>query len=78
MPVIPVRAAGWRIDPPVSVPRPSGDMPAAMAAAALTPWTRRNFARWLWEDYPRAILGTPDRWHRGMLTPPGAWVDATR
>lgn len=51
---------------------------AAMAAAALTPWTRRNFARWLWEDYPRAILGTPDRWHRGMLTPPGAWVGSGR
>ena len=22
--------------------------------AALTPWTRRNFARWMFEDYPRA------------------------
>ena len=25
-----------------------------IAAAALTPWTRRNFARWMFEDYPRA------------------------
>jgi flavin-dependent dehydrogenase len=45
----------------------------AIAAADLTPWTRRNFARWMWEDYPRAVLGTPDRWKREMLTPTGAW-----
>ena len=44
---------------------------AAIRAADLTPWTRRNFARWMWEDYPRAILGTPDRWHRRMFTQPG-------
>ena len=25
---------------------------AAIAAADLTPWTRRNFARWMFEDYP--------------------------
>ena len=49
---------------------------AAIRAADLTPWTRRNFARWMWEDYPRAVLGTPDRWHRGMLTEAGAWHDA--
>jgi flavin-dependent dehydrogenase len=48
---------------------------AAIAAADLMPWTRRNFARWMWEDYPRAILGTPDRWRRGMLTAAGAWQD---
>jgi menaquinone-9 beta-reductase len=46
---------------------------AAIRAADLTPWTRRNFARWMWEDYPRAILGTPDRWRRGALRAPGAW-----
>jgi menaquinone-9 beta-reductase len=45
---------------------------AAIRAADLTPWTRRNFARWMWEDYPRAILTTPDRWRRGALTAPGA------
>ncbi len=45
---------------------------AAIRAADLTPWTRRNFARWMWEDYPRALLGTPDRWRRGALTAPGA------
>jgi len=30
--------------------------------AGLTPWTRRNFSRWLLEDYPRAVVGTPWRW----------------
>ncbi len=36
-------------------------------------WTRRNFARWMFEDYPRAVLTTPSRWRRGMLTPTGAY-----
>lgn len=30
--------------------------------AGLTPWTRRHFARWLLEDYPRAVVATPWRW----------------
>lgn len=34
----------------------------AIRAAGLTSWTRRNFARWMFEDYPRALLLTPDRW----------------
>ncbi len=38
---------------------------AAIRAAGLTDWTRRNFARWMFEDYPRALVLTPDRWHRG-------------
>ena len=46
---------------------------AAIRAAGLTPWTRRNFARWMFEDYPRAALLTPDRWRRGMFNPPGAY-----
>ncbi len=41
---------------------------------AATPWTRRNFARWMFEDYPRAILATPGRWHRRMLTGSGAYA----
>ncbi len=45
---------------------------AAIASADLTPWTRRQFARWMWEDYPRALLGTPDRWRRGVFTAAGA------
>ncbi len=40
-------------------------------------WSRRNFARWLWEDYPRAMIATPWRWHRGMFTGPGAYRDPT-
>jgi geranylgeranyl reductase family protein len=44
-----------------------------MSATALNDWTRRNFARWMFEDYPRAILATPQRWHRGMLTGSGAY-----
>jgi hypothetical protein len=42
-------------------------------ADGATGWTRRNFARWLFEDYPRAVLATPRRWHRGMLSGPGAY-----
>jgi menaquinone-9 beta-reductase len=45
----------------------------AVRIAGLTPWTRGNFARWLFEDYPRAIVLTPGRWHRGMLSGPGAY-----
>ncbi|HTD49182.1 MAG TPA: geranylgeranyl reductase family protein [Acidimicrobiia bacterium] len=46
---------------------------AAIAAAGLTPWTRRNFARWMFEDYPRALLLTPDRWRRGAFSAAGAY-----
>jgi geranylgeranyl reductase family protein len=46
---------------------------AAIAAAGATPWTRRNFARWMFEDYPRAQILTPDRWRRGAFTAPGAF-----
>jgi geranylgeranyl reductase family protein len=46
---------------------------AAIRAAGLTDWTRRCFARWMFEDYPRALLLTPDRWHRGVFTAPGAY-----
>lgn len=47
---------------------------AAIRAAGWKPWTRRNFARWMFEDYPRAVLATPRRWHRGMLTGAGAYL----
>ncbi len=39
----------------------------AVRLSGATPWTRRNFARWLFEDYPRALVLTPDRWQRGAL-----------
>ncbi|MGD9998558.1 MAG: NAD(P)/FAD-dependent oxidoreductase [Ilumatobacteraceae bacterium] len=37
-------------------------------------WTRRNFARWMFEDEPRALLLTPGRWHRRILRRPGAYA----
>ncbi|MDQ2649171.1 MAG: hypothetical protein M3Z03_06425, partial [Actinomycetota bacterium] len=46
---------------------------AGVRIAGLTGWTRRNFARWLFEDYPRALIVTPRRWRRGMFTGPGAF-----
>jgi geranylgeranyl reductase family protein len=46
----------------------------AIRAAGLTPWTRRNFARWMFEDYPRAVMLTPGRWHRGMFVGRGAYA----
>ena len=36
-------------------------------------WARANFARWLWEDYPRALLFTPRRWRRGAFGGVGAF-----
>jgi menaquinone-9 beta-reductase len=48
---------------------------AGVWVVGLSPWTRRNFARWLFEDYPRAVVVTPGRWRRGMFTGPGAWAD---
>jgi geranylgeranyl reductase family protein len=45
----------------------------AVRIAGATPWTRRNFARWLFEDYPRGLVTTPSRWHAGMFTGAGAY-----
>jgi geranylgeranyl reductase family protein len=47
---------------------------AAIRVADATPWTRRNFARWLFEDEPRAIAVTPRRWHRRVLRRDGAYA----
>lgn len=38
------------------------------------PWARRNFARWMFEDEPRAIAVSPRRWHRQLFRRPGAWA----
>ena len=46
--------------------------------AGLTPWTRRNFARWLFEDYPRAALATPSRWSSVFRARNGAYATTTR
>jgi menaquinone-9 beta-reductase len=40
-------------------------------------WTRRNFARWMFEDEPRAVLLTPTRWHRRLLRQPGTFRNAS-
>jgi len=37
-------------------------------------WGRRNFARWMFEDEPRAVALTPSRWHRGFLKQTGAYA----
>jgi len=34
---------------------------------------RRLFARWMFEDFPRAAPMTPWRWRPGLLSRPGAW-----
>jgi geranylgeranyl reductase family protein len=47
---------------------------AAIRAAGSNAWTRRNFARWMFEDYPRALVLTPDRWRRGVFTGTGAFA----
>ena len=50
----------------------------AIAIVALSgSWGRRNFARWMFEDEPRAILTSPRRWHRRFLRRPGPYADAS-
>lgn len=46
---------------------------AAIRAVATNDWTRRNFARWMFEDEPRAAIFTPKRWHRRFLNRDGAF-----
>lgn len=38
-------------------------------------WSRRNFAKWMFEDEPRAVALTPSRWHRKLFRRAGAFVD---
>lgn len=45
----------------------------SLAAVDTSGWTRRQFARWMFEDYPRAALATPRRWRRGITTARGAY-----
>ena len=51
---------------------------AAVRVAGASAWTRRNFARWLFEDYPRAIVATPGRWPEHSLVGDGAFVSRVR
>jgi geranylgeranyl reductase family protein len=45
-----------------------------LSLAGASAWTRRNFARWLFEDYPRAVAATPRRWHRSLFHGSGAYA----
>ena len=53
--------------------RPGGS-DRALALVDRSGWTRGNFARWMFEDYPRAVLATPHRWHRRLFSSPGAYA----
>lgn len=44
-----------------------------LRVAGATAWSRRHFARWLFEDYPRAIVATPGRWGEHSLVGDGAY-----
>ncbi|WP_419841821.1 NAD(P)/FAD-dependent oxidoreductase [Candidatus Poriferisodalis sp.] len=46
---------------------------ASLRAVDWSGWTRRQFARWMFEDYPRAAAATPRRWHPGMARARGAF-----
>lgn len=46
---------------------------AIRIVTASGPWGRRNFARWMFEDEPRAILTSPRRWHRRIFRSAGAF-----
>jgi menaquinone-9 beta-reductase len=49
---------------------------AAIAVVGANDWSRRNVARWLFEDSPRGIALTPRRWRRGALSGPPAYATA--
>jgi len=45
----------------------------AIRVLATSEWSRRNFARWMFEDEPRAIALTPTRWHRHLFHQPAPY-----
>ncbi len=45
-----------------------------LRVAGASAWSRRHFARWLFEDYPRALLATPQRWPEHSLVGDGAFA----
>ncbi|CAI8396382.1 MAG: Menaquinone reductase [Acidimicrobiales bacterium AG-410-I20] len=47
----------------------------ALNIATSTKWIRRNFVRWMFEDYPRALLFTPKRWEKGTFRRQGTYID---
>ncbi len=48
----------------------------AIWVASSTPWRAGHFARWIFEDYPRALPLTPWRWGCHGFNQPGAWAKA--
>ena len=48
----------------------------AVAICGATNWTRKNFVRWLFEDYARGIALTPFRWRWGLMSGAGAYKTA--
>ena len=54
--------------------KPWGAIGAVRVVAASGEWGRRNFARWMFEDEPRAVVLTPSRWHRKFLKRAGAYL----
>ena len=48
----------------------------ALGTAGYTSRTRRNFARWLFEDYPRSLAVTPRRWRTHSFCGAGAYPSA--
>jgi geranylgeranyl reductase family protein len=55
----------------------TGGSEAAMRIADRTDRRRRNFPRWMFEDYPRAVFVTPHRWRRRTFSGPGAYRGLT-
>jgi flavin-dependent dehydrogenase len=55
----------------------TGGSEAAMRIADRTNRRRRNFPRWMFEDYPRAVFVTPHRWRRKTFSGPGAYRRVT-
>jgi geranylgeranyl reductase family protein len=45
----------------------------AIRLLASSEWMRGNFARWMFEDEPRAIAVTPSRWHHHLFHQPGPY-----
>ncbi len=52
---------------------PPRGMAAARGAVRIAAWSifSERVGRWLFEDYPRAVVLTPRRWRRGVLKPAG-------
>lgn len=53
--------------------RPRGARGAIRVLDHAGDWGRRSFARWMFEDEPRAVVLTPSRWHRRFLAQRGAY-----